>query len=241
MTTTTQQTFVRAFATTLEQTGTRQLTGRFVPYDVDALVLDELPDGNVDIYREGFRRGAFAPQIDSREPAVLRRIGLVHTHAGGLGYLGPVTALRDGDDGLWGDVAVLRSKANDVEDLMGAGVSELSVEFRLPKVGHTTVDDDGVRWRTRAHLDQIALEAKGAYTGARVLAFRAELDELAQQEAARAAEAEAERIAAEAAAAAEREQAEAAEAAVKRRAELDEWLAAEQVKQEQLRRKYLRA
>lgn len=233
-------THLRAYPTTLERTGPHQLTGRFVPYDVVADVLDELPDGQVDIYREGFRRGAFAPQVDTAEPGVLRRIGLVHTHAGGLGYLGPVVALREAPDGLYGDVAVLRSKAGDVEDLMSAGVSELSVEFRLPKVGHTSVDDAGVRWRTRAHLDQVALEARGSYTGARVLAYRAELDELAQEEATAAAAAEAERVAAEAAATAEREQAEAAEAATKRRAELDEWLAAELAKQEQLRAKYLR-
>jgi HK97 family phage prohead protease len=236
------QVFIRAFPAALEQSGPHRLSGRFVPFDVATLVLDELPDGGVDIYPEGFRRGAFAPQVSSPEPAVVRRIGLVHTHDGGLGYLGPVIALRDEPDGLWGDVAVLRSKASDVEDLLAAGVKELSVEFRLPRLGQgTVIDGDGVRWRTRAHLDQIALEAKGAYTGARVASFRAELDELAKEEAARHA-AETEQAAAVATAAqAEQSKVEAAEQAARQRAELDEWLAAEEAKQAELRARYLSA
>jgi HK97 family phage prohead protease len=181
-----KRTFLRAFPSTIERTGPRQLTGRLVPYGVVTDVGDELPDGSVEVYREGFKHGAFSPQAKLTEPGVLSKISLIHRHNGGLGYLGPFTALREEQDGLYGDVTVLRSKADDVEDLLSSGVDDLSVEFRLPKSGGTEVDSEGTRWRTRAHLDQVALEAKGAYPTAQVLAYRAEAEEAA--EAARAAQ-----------------------------------------------------
>lgn len=217
--TTQPTTFFRAFPAAIERTGARQLTGRLVPYGVVADVLDELPSGEVDIYKEGFRFAAFGPQANTRERGIVAKIGLIHAHDGGLGFLGTFTGLREQPDGLYGDVAVLRSKADDVEDLLGSGVDELSVEFRLPRAGHTEVDSDGVRWRTRAHLDRVALEPKGAYRSARVLAYRKEVDE------AQAAEAEAN--AAQAAQAAEAERAEAAMAAEARRAEAEVEAAAE--------------
>ena len=149
---------------------------------------------------------------------MLRRIKLIHCHEGGLGFLGPFTALREEPDGLYGDALVIRSRADDVEDLIGSGVKELSVEFHLPKTDHTEVVD-GVRWRVRAHLHQVALEAKGAYRNAQVMAYRAEVDE-AEREAAEAAQKAADEAAAQAAAdqaeAAKRAEAEA-EAADRRR------------------------
>ena len=196
--------FLRAFPTVLEQKGPRLLTGRLVPYDTATDVLDYV-DGRPDVYREGFRLGSFARQAGSKERGVFGRIGLVHKHDGGLGYLGPFVALREAPDGLYGDAEVLRSKASDVEDLLSAGVSELSVEFRLVGKEHTRTDAAGVRWRTHAHLDAVAMEPKGAYSGAQVLAFREEADELAKEaaavDAAKAAEEEAERLAMERAAA----------------------------------------
>jgi HK97 family phage prohead protease len=175
---------VRAFPAQIERTGPRQLTGRLVPYDVPADVADELPDGGYDFYREGFRPGAFRAQTEGREKGSFSKISLVHRHdRGGIGYLGPFLALREEADGLYGDVAIVRSKADDVQDLLDNGVGDLSVEFRLPLVDHTEIGDDGVRWRTRAHLDQVALEAKGAYTSAQVLAYRAEVDEQQREEA----------------------------------------------------------
>lgn len=183
------QTFLRAFPSSIERTGPRQLTGRLVPYNVVTDVADPVGDGKFDFYREGFRPGAFAGQANIREKGVLNKISLIHRHDGGLGFLGPFTALREQSDGLYGDVVVLRSKANDVEDLLDAGVDELSVEFRLRAGNHTDVDGDGTRWRTRAHLDQVALEAKGAYPQAQVLQYRDEVDE-AERDAAAAAEAE---------------------------------------------------
>jgi HK97 family phage prohead protease len=237
--------YVRAFSTELTIASPRQLTGRLVPYNVTADVLDELGDGKVDIYREGFRPGAFAPQANTREKGVLNKIALVHRHEGGLGFLGPFVALREKPDGLWGDVSVLRSKAPDVEDLLAAGVNELSVEFRLPRVGHTEVDDDGVRWRTRAHLDQVALEPRGAYRTAEVLAFRSEVEQ-AEREQTESQEAQEAKAAAEAAEVAAQEEAKAkveaaAEAAAERRRKWDELSSrvdVELAKQEELVKQY---
>lgn len=212
----TRQTFLRAFPSPqIERIGPRQLTGRLVPYNTPADVLDELPNGQVDVYREGFRPGAFGPQANANDKGVLAKIGLIHRHDGGLGFLGPFTALREQPDGLYGDVAILRSKADDVEDLLAAGVEELSVEFRLPRRDHTEVDGEGVRWRNRAHLDQVALEPRGAYRTAQVLAYRAEIDEQAAAEAAEEAAREVVR------AGAERADADA-EAALERRRRWDE-------------------
>jgi hypothetical protein len=219
------------------------LVGRFVPYNVSTTVLDKLPDGTVDIYDEGFRPGAFARQAASPEPGVIQRIGLVHAHEGGLGYLGPARALAERPDGLYGEIAVLRSRRDDVADLLAEGIDELSIEYREPPRGVTTeVDADGIRWRVAAHLDRVALEPQGAYSGARVLAYRAELDAIAAEEAAQHAAEEADRQAAAAAEEAAAEEARvAAEAEAQRareRAELDEWLAAEAERQRDLEGRY---
>jgi HK97 family phage prohead protease len=239
------QSFFRAVPAQIERTGPRQLTGLLMPYDVVAQVLDELPDGQIDAYQEGFRRGAFAPQANAKGKGIINKINLVHRHGpDGLGYLGPFTALREEADGLYGDARILPTLAENVGALLEEGVDELSVEFRLPRAEHT-VEVDGVRWRTRAHLDQVALEPKGAYTTARVLQYRSEMDDAQQERAAKQAEeAEAQQAAAAAAAAqvaeAERLEREAEEAAERRR----EWealtgrLDAERDKQQQLVREY---
>ena len=85
-------------------------------------------------------------------------------------------------------------------------------------MGHTELDAAGVRWRTRAHLDQVALEPKGAYATAQVMAFRAEADAMAQE----AAEAAAAAADDETKARAETEALEAAaQAALERKARWD--------------------
>jgi hypothetical protein len=153
-----------------------------------------------------------------------------------LGYLGPFIRLDNRIDGLWGEASILPTKATDVAALLDEGVNELSVEFRLPGVetANTKIDDSGIRWRTYAHLDAVALEPKGAYTNAQVMAYRAEMDDL-EAEQARAEEAL--RIEEETANEAKLAAEAAAEAAIKRR---EAWEAmtgrvtVEQIKQRQL-------
>lgn len=213
------------------------LEGRLVPFGVATRVADPTPDGGLDIYEEGFRPGVFDRQLSAVEPGVIRRIELVHTHEGGLGFLGPAQWVEQKADGIFGAFRVIRSRRDDVEDLLSEGVDELSIEFR-ERIGGTSIDDNGVRWRTSAHLDRVALEAQGAYTGAKVLAYRSELDQLAAERA--AAEAEEQRKADEAAAAEAAAAARAEEAAAheRKRRELDDWLEAEQAKQAELVAKF---
>lgn len=237
---------IRAFPAQIEQKGERQITGRLVPYDIPTIVADKLPDGRFETYREGFRRGAFDGQmtVGQTNKGVLTKIGLIHRHEGGLGYLGPVVALREQPDGLWGDITIMPSKTADVAALLNAGVEELSIEFRLRGQNHTD-DRNGVRWRTCAHLDAVALEPQGAYRNARVLQYRADAEE--QRLKLEADEAEAKRLEADneaqrAATALEeqrlaeehRKANEEAEAALQRRQKFDELAArleGEQAKQ----------
>jgi HK97 family phage prohead protease len=245
----TQQLFIRAYPTTLEIADKRTLSGRLVPYNEPANVLDELPGGKRDIYQEGFRPGAFAPQANSTNQGVIAKIGFVHTHVGGLGYMGTFTGLKERADGLYGNVRVMPTKAADLEALLESGVRELSVEFHLPRGSNTEVDAAGIRWRTHAHLVQVALEAKGAYSSAQVLAFRSEMEQEDKEQAEAEAAAEAERKATEEAESAdeatkreehERAEREAEERETRRRLwdELSSRVDSDVMKQEQLVREF---
>lgn len=209
------------------------LYGRLMPYGVSAPVVDELPNGGIDAYIEGFRRGAVARQAAAQEPGVLRRIMLKHEHADGLGYLGPLVSLEEREDGGYGDFMVLPSHRENVAALHELGIRELSVEFATRKGG--TVVENGVRWRTDIHLIGAALTAQGAYgsLGAEVLAVR-DLNELVAEQA-EAEEAERQRAEADAAAAeAEAAETEAAEQRRQQLEEVDAWLAERKERQAEL-------
>jgi hypothetical protein len=220
-----------------------QLFGRLVPYGVVAQVADLTPSGDLDIYDEGFRKGAFARQAASTEPGVLRRVALRYEHDNPLRE-GVLISLEERDDGAYGEFMILPSYRNNWRALYDAGINELSVEF-VEQKGGTSIEDD-VRWRTNARLVGTALVARGAYgaVGAEVLSMRS-LDEiLAEQQAER--EAAKERAAAEAeAAAAEVAAAEAAvaeEAAAQERkralAEVEAFLAEARERQADLAERY---
>jgi hypothetical protein len=221
-----------------------QLFGRLVPYGVVAQVADLTPSGDLDIYDEGFRKGAFARQAASTEPGVLRRVALRYEHDNPLRE-GVLISLEERDDGAYGEFMILPSYRNNWRALYDAGINELSVEFRERKEIGTSIEDD-VRWRVDAQLVGTALVAQGAYgaVGAEVLSMRS-LDEiLAEQRAER--EAAKERAAAEAeAAAAEVAAAEAAaaeEAAAEERrralAEVEAFLAEARGRQAELAERY---
>lgn len=233
------------------------LFGRLVPFDAPTPVADEKPGGGIDAYVEGFRKGVFARQAEATEPGVLRRVMLKHEHGDGLGYLGPLMSLEERDDGAYGGFMVLPSHRENVRALHDLGIRELSVEFLERKNG--TAVEDGVRWRTSAHLVGAALVARGAYgaLGAEVLSLRS-IDDLVAEQAAeeeaerqraeaevaeQAAEAEAERQRAEAEVAV-REAAVAEELAAEERrralAEVDAFLAEAQAKQSELVERFAR-
>jgi hypothetical protein len=217
--------------------GRRHLIGRLVPYDLDTRVTDKLPDGGFDDYREGFRRSAFERQL---QPEMARRVGFRYSHQDRL-LLGNFCRLWHGPDGLYGDVAIHRSRTTDVEDFLHDGINELSVEFRLPAKGEHTLHDRGTRWRVSAHLEGVALEAKGAYPTAEVLQFRAAKDETEAEAEERANQERLEQARkAEEDAAAERRKLEVEQDA-ERRARLQRYVgenAVRQAKQDEMLRKY---
>jgi hypothetical protein len=127
-------------------------------------------------------------QVDSPEPGTVRRITFRDQHQGGLGKLGHLIALRNSDAGLHGVAQVLPSKVEDFDAMFEAGIDGMSMEFH--PVGRPQLDPAGTRWRTRIHIEAVALEAEPAYAASRILAVRAAADieaEEAQAEAQRKA------------------------------------------------------
>lgn len=194
---------IRTFASKIEQLDDHVLSARYVPYGETAEVVELDALGRIDKYREGFRFGAFTRQAAITEPGWLRRIAMKHLHEGGLGFVGQTQALHERDDGLYGDVSILSSKYADVDELLRDGTDGISIEFHALRGG--TKIEDGVRWRTAAHLYAVTIEPVGAYAGARVLSLRdtpedvddaigddeqREIDEAEQQAADEAADAE---------------------------------------------------
>lgn len=219
---------IRSFPTAVEFNEGRILA-RLVPYEAAAKVADLVPGQGVDVYQEGFRRGAFDRQLNTSEPGVLQRIQLTHEHGGDR--LGPLVNLEERDDGLYGEFRVFPSRRDDVLMLSDIGVRGISVEFMERKNG--TVEQGGVRWRTDVHLHGAALVSHGAYetAGAGVLAMRS-MDEMIQEQA------EADQAVVEAAAAAEALQLEAEEK-LRELAEIEEFLVSARSKQAELAVQFL--
>lgn len=179
----------RAFTPEITQVDRHTVELVIVPYNEPAWVADEFADGvkgEAQRYREAFAPGVFAGQTMSKEPGTLQRITFVDDHEGGLGKLGHVLQAREEPDRLEAVVRVLRSREGDVEELIADGIASISPSF-LPLRGGTRREADGLRVRTRAHLEHVALVPQGAYRSARVLAYRAdELTQIAERAAAEA-------------------------------------------------------
>ena len=152
-------------AGTLERVDRTTLVGRYLPWDTPAEVVDLGPNG-AERYREGFRRGAVDAQL--RNPEWQKAILFVDGHEGGLGKLGYTLELADEADGLYGRVRVQSTHLADVEQMLGDGITGLSVGF-LPR---RHAQADGVRWRTDVRLQHVALVPVGAYESAQVVAWR---------------------------------------------------------------------
>jgi HK97 family phage prohead protease len=205
----TQPILYRVGLAELERPDPHTLTGRAVPYDQPTDVTDLLPSGEYDRYREGFRAGAFDHQFNMPQRVRLKD---GHTPDGNTGVdLAIATAMRNEDGGLMVDFRVFDAKASMLDNLLEEGVRELSVGFSPARMG-TEIDDAGVRWRTKALLRHVALELAGAYPGAEVLAFRGDPDDMLEE-----ADAEYERQV----------------------AELEEWLAREHARQDELTADYV--
>lgn len=168
-------TLYRAGFVPVDRPDAHTLTGRAVTYDQPADVVDLLPSGELESYREGFRSGAFDHQF-----AAPQRVRLVDGHLPD-GSHGPdlaiATGMRNDPAGLLIDFQIYPETSGKLETLLGVGVGDLSIGFSPARMG-TTVDAAGVRWRTKALLRHVSLEAAGSYTGAEVLAYRADPDDI---------------------------------------------------------------
>jgi HK97 family phage prohead protease len=180
MTDTPTPTLYRLVPAELARPDARTLTGTAVRYDTPTDVVDLLPDGTADVYREGFRSSAFVNSF-----AQPQRVRLVDGHQidGSQGPdIGIAVAMRSEADALVVDFRLFPETAGKVEMLLDEGVQGLSVGF-APARGGTELDAAGVRWRTRAMLRHVALVPQGAYPGAEVTALRDGPDDLAIAEA----------------------------------------------------------
>lgn len=122
-------------------------------------------------YLEGWMRGAFDSQISS--PAHVRSVALLPKH-GSTEFYGFGEKIVDIEAGLYGRMRVL--ERDRVRAMVEAGIDSVSIEFQaLQKRWRER--HDGVRWRDRAVLVNVALTPIPAYSDARVLAMReAQLD-----------------------------------------------------------------
>lgn len=160
---------------TVELADRDTLVGLVMPWNVDAEVFDELPDGTTDHYLEAFDRGAFDGQARSGNRGTLAKIELVESHTGGLGKVGYALELEDREDGQYGAFRVLPRHRDDIAQMVDDGIDGLSVRF-IPKHGGTRLSRivNGVerRLRTAAHIVHVAVVPEPAYAPSRVLAIR---------------------------------------------------------------------
>ena len=156
------------------------LEALLVPYEQATRVSDTLDDGRVDVYDEGFIRGAFAEQLKQPRNTLAVMLFPRHTRSGvPPEEWGRARQLREIDEGLHGVFRVHPSRRSDVVDLVESGVNGMSIEFHTLQRRHRTRGNDGVRWRDRAWLDAVALTPQPSYADAQVLALR-EADEAAE-------------------------------------------------------------
>ena len=163
----------RAFAGDLSIRADREgrtVTGIVVPFDVEARVSD-----GGQPYRERFRRGAFARTIQHRGDKV--KLLMQHDHAEPIGR---ATLLREDAAGLYGEFAVSAVPSGDqaLELVRDGVIDSFSVGFspvRAERDGDVTV-------RTEVALREASLVTFPAYDDARVLALRAAINDMSDEQ-----------------------------------------------------------
>ena len=159
----------RSFATDLEATDERTVTGLVVPYDAVAEIVEMRPDGPI-AYRERFVRGAFER---ATRPGNAGRVALVYSHDETLpNRLGYGTEFRETDEGLFGTFRLDESTAAKARDVLTTSHSGLSVSFLslLPKA--LTERPGALVTRAAAHLQHVAAVSSPAYAGAVITSIR---------------------------------------------------------------------
>jgi HK97 family phage prohead protease len=151
--------------------------GLMVPYNQPADVL-ELINGVPTEYREQFQAGAF-----SRAASAPHRVGLTFTHSDLMpDRMGYGISLRDSEAG-----AVMTWKLYDYardqsEELLRTTHQGLSITFRPIRPQYGAEKPGALVTRTAVHLASVAATDNPVYADARVLALRAQQDELREQQ-----------------------------------------------------------
>lgn len=151
-----------------------EVTGKVVPFDEPAAVVDIHPDTGVEgPFTEVFRRGAFTNLI-----AGLTKRGWTggvtlnfdHNPDRDIGY---ATELTERDDGLWGRFGLYDSgDLRKTKSKLATSHRGLSVAFRPLR---NRVVGDLVE-RVRVHIDHVAATPTAAYASATVAAVRHDPD-----------------------------------------------------------------
>ncbi len=145
----------------------RTIDVRIVPHGVPAEVSDGGP-----LYREVWMPGAFADQVRGAQAGRAREVYVNFEHGSGIsGIVGHGLTLREADDGFYGSFELHETTDGEKarymieRDVLGG----VSLEA-FPKVNRRS--KDGMMQRVKAHLVNIALCRRPAYSGAGVLALR---------------------------------------------------------------------
>lgn len=166
-----REVLVRTFAVAQQELDGRTLHVRIVPFDEVATVADP-PDYTP--YKERFAPGVFSAQENAAH-----RIRLRTDHAaldngsrkpGLSGVVGKGVSLRETSAGVEGEFRFLTTPEADtaLELTREGGYDGVSAEF----IGIKSKMIDGVKTRTKAHLDSVALALGPAYSKAEILALR---------------------------------------------------------------------
>lgn len=149
----------------------RTVAGIAVPFDEPT----DITEGHRS-YSEVFRRGAFARTIAERGPS---RVKFFALHQSEKLPLGRATKLREDPGGLYVELRASKTRASDevLELVRDGALDGLSIGFS-PVKERWSKAKDAVE-RTAVKLHEISAVTWPAYNGARIVAVRGDLSDLA--------------------------------------------------------------
>lgn len=158
---------LRSFDAALEVGDGRTITGRCVPFDIEATVAD--PWDPVP-YREVWRAGAFRSIVKAPH---LVHLNFEHDERSILNRLGTVTELIERDDGLHATFRAVGAPGDQALELIAAGALRgLSLGVIMHERGSRTLPDGTVERTRVARLPHVALTGSPAFPGAEITAVR---------------------------------------------------------------------
>lgn len=161
-----------ADALSFREEGTKLFVeGLVVPYMTPADIVEMRPNGPIH-FREQFAKGSFERAI--RAPY---RVTFVYGHSDSLAErLGSGESFVESEDGLIATFRLDRSRAEQARDVIESSHGCLSAGFISLYPQHWTEREGELVTRRSVHLGHVAAVPKGAYSDARVLAMRGDLD-----------------------------------------------------------------